>query len=210
MRTNTAYKEAALEALKGNWKQAVLAVLVLFVIAALAGGLPLTGSSFLAFGGNLLVILIVVPLEFTMLNAFRSLLNTGDNRILDNMFSEASNNYGRVLLGSVLMSVFIFLWTLLLIVPGIIKSFAYALTPYLLKDCPELSPNQCIDLSQEMMKGHKTDLFILWLSFIGWALLSMITFGIGFIFLIPYMYTAMAGFYEDVKAEYEAKRQAAA
>ena len=70
------------------------------------------------------------------------------------------------------------------------------------KDFPELSVNQAINLSQKMMKGHKFDYFWLGLSFIGWILLGLLTLGIGYIWLIPYMYTSYAAFYEEVKKEY--------
>ena len=70
---------------------------------------------------------------------------------------------------------------------------------------PELSANEAIDLSKAMMKGHKFDLFWLGLSFIGWGVLTILTAGIGIFWLMPYMYTAYAAFYQDVKAEYETK-----
>ena len=101
-----------------------------------------------------------------------------------------------------LMNVFISLWSLLLIIPGFIKLYAYALTPYILIDNPEISANQAINLSQKMMKGHKFDLFFLHFSFIGWFFLSIFTFGIGLLWLLPYMMTAQAAFYQDVKKEY--------
>jgi uncharacterized membrane protein len=94
------------------------------------------------------------------------------------------------------------LWTLLLIVPGIVKGLAYSLTPFIVKDNPQLSPNQAINLSMKMMKGHKFDLFYLYLSFIGWIFLAILTLGIGLLWVIPYMQTSMAAFYLDVKNDY--------
>jgi uncharacterized membrane protein len=108
-----------------------------------------------------------------------------------------------------LMGVYTLAWTLLLIIPGIIKSFSYALTPFILTDKPELSANEAIELSMKMMDGHKLDLFILYLSFIGWYLLSFLTLCIGMLWVMPYQYTTMVAFYEDVKAEYESKAVAA-
>ena len=101
------------------------------------------------------------------------------------------------------MYLFTFLWTLLFIIPGIIKAFSYAMSPYILEENPELSANEAIDRSRAMMKGHKFDLFWLYLSFIGWGFLCIFTLGIGLLWLMPYMQTAEAAFYEDVKAEYE-------
>ena len=100
------------------------------------------------------------------------------------------------------MYIFIALWSLLLIIPGIVKSLSYAMTPYILEENPELSANEAIDRSRAMMRGHKYDLLWLYLSFIGWFLLSFLTLGIGLLWLIPYVETAQAAFYEDVKADY--------
>ena len=100
-----------------------------------------------------------------------------------------------------LQKVYIFLWTLLLIIPGIIKAFSYAMTSYILKDNPEIKNNEAIEKSMQMMQGHKMDLFLLYLSFIGWAILSVLTLGIGFIFLTPYVNAAVSHFYEDLKEE---------
>ena len=76
------------------------------------------------------------------------------------------------------------------------------MTPYILEDNPELGAVDAIHRSRMMMRGHKFDLFWLYLSFIGWFLLSLLTLGIGFLWLVPYMETAQAAFYEEVKADY--------
>ena len=110
-----------------------------------------------------------------------------------------------IVLGQLLMGIFIFLWSLLLIVPGIIKAYSYAMTPYILVDRPELSVRDAIRLSGRMMSGRKLDLFCLHLSFIGWMLLCILTLGIGILFLSPYMMTAQAAFYQDVRSDYEMK-----
>jgi uncharacterized membrane protein len=112
--------------------------------------------------------------------------------------------FPRVLFLIILQIVFIFLWSLLLVIPGIIKSFAYAMTPYVLKDNPELSRLEAIERSRLMMKGNKWRLFVLWLSFIGWFFVGLLTLGIGFFWIGPYIYTTMAAFYEDIKANYVA------
>ena len=83
---------------------------------------------------------------------------------------------------------------LLFIIPGIIKSFSYAMTYFIINDHPEYSINQAITESRRMMDGHKMEYFILCLSFIGWFILSCITLGIGFLWLIPYFYTTSAAF----------------
>ena len=101
-----------------------------------------------------------------------------------------------------LMTIMVFLWSLLLIIPGIIKWFSYAMTPFILEENPELSASEAIHRSRMMMRGHKFDLFYLYLSFIGWFILCILTAGIGFLWLGPYVDTALAAFYEEVKADY--------
>lgn len=230
MKTNQDYKNAALRALKGNWASAVLATIILFAAAMVLSGpysVPYTKviidnpqisgmassnpEAYLAAmapvmrGSGIMILaffLLFYPLCVGYYNACNKLLIEGDDRLTSNMFSIAFNNFGHKVCGMFLMYVFIFLWSLLFLIPGIIKTFSYAMTPYILEENPELSANQAIDRSRAMMKGHKFDLFYLWLSFIGWGILCMFTLGIGFLWLTPYMYTATASFYEDVKADY--------
>lgn len=97
-----------------------------------------------------------------------------------------------------LMGIYIFLWTLLFIIPGIIKGYSYAMTPYILLEHPELSANDAITRSKEMMNGHKWRLFCLHFSFIGWGILCLFTFGIGYLWLMPYMEASNAAFYRDL------------
>lgn len=232
MKTNTQYKNEALAALKGNWAPAVLVTVVFLAIATLCIGpaeMPMLTGSFdseavaaMAAAGDLagvldaystlsswsslsslLRIFVYNVLSVGFAVAFLLLLRNGDDRLTSNMFEVSFRQYWHKVWGMFLMYLFIALWTLLFILPGIVKAFSYALTPYILEENPDLSANEAIDHSRAMMKGHKFDLFYLYLSFIGWFFLSFLTLGIGFFWLIPYMYTAQAAFYEDVKADYE-------
>lgn len=151
---------------------------------------------------SLLMILIIMPLSVGAANAFHKLLVAGDNNLTSNMFSMALGNYWHKVWGMLLVGIFISLWSLLLVIPGIIKAFSYSMTPYILEENPELSANEAIDRSRAMMRGHKFDLFWLYLSFIGWAILCLFTAGIGFLWLAPYVTTTQAAFYEEVKADY--------
>jgi len=99
------------------------------------------------------------------------------------------------------MALFIFLWALLLWVPGIIAAYRYAMAPYLMAQNPALGIREAVNISKEMMRGRKGRLFCLHLSFIGWALLSVLTFGIGFLWLEPYMKAAEAAFYLNVSGQ---------
>ena len=103
-----------------------------------------------------------------------------------------------------LRTLFIVLWSLLFIIPGIVKGLSYAMTPFILEEHPEMTASQAIKASMQLMDGHKMDLFILGLSFIGWSLLACLTMGIGFLFLNPYMNAAYAAFYRDISSKQEA------
>ena len=151
----------------------------------------------------LLLFFVVLPLSLGFANAFLKLLVQGDNALPENMYKFATKNYWHKVWGLFLMTLFTFLWSLLLVIPGIVKMFSYSMTPFILEEHPELTANEAIDHSRAMMKGHKFDLFWLLLSFIGWMILCLFTFGIGYLWLMPYIQTSIAGFYEDVKADYE-------
>lgn len=111
------------------------------------------------------------------------------------------NMFGKAFLTNLLVGLFLLLWTLLLIVPGIIMSFAYSQTFYIMQENPDMKAMEAIRASKELMKGYKWKLFCLDLSFIGWALLAILTFGIGFVFLTPYVEQAHCAFYNNLKAE---------
>ena len=111
------------------------------------------------------------------------------------------NNFGASFIAGLLMTVFICLWTLLLYIPGIIAAFRYSMTFYILADNPELSGYDAIKKSKEMMVGHKWELFVLLLSFFWWYILGMITFGLAYIYVQPYIDATMVNYYEKLKAE---------
>ena len=209
MRTNQEYKNAALDRLRGNWTAPVIATLVFTVIALVCSSgqaLPYikanTGMT-LWLGGAcfLLMVFVVNPLIVGYDNAMRLFYERGEEDILSNMFKIATTNYLHKVLGMFLMDLKVLLWTLLLIIPGIIMTFAYAMTPYILEEHPEIGAWDASTRSREMMKGHKIDLFWLYLSFIGWVILGILTFGIGYFWLSPYVSCSEIGFYNDLKAE---------
>lgn len=204
MRTNQDYKEAALAALNGNWTPVVLATLVYIAVAALCTGtaeLPVSVSKVFASASFLVAVLIINPLEVGYANAIRLFYNQRQNNVVENTFKIPLSDYGRVVITMLLVAVKTFLWALLLIIPGIVKSFAYSMTPYILVENPGMSASEAIRRSEEMMREHKFDLFYLYLSFIGWFILSVLTCGIGFFWSIPYSQTAVVAFYNDLKAE---------
>lgn len=189
-------RATAVVALKGKWGSAVLTTLVLFVIAYAA-------SAILEFIPRVNIVAVIVTVILTSdfdKVAFLTMLRTGEQVRVDCVFDLFKES--RLWVTILLMYVYKSLWALLFIIPGIIKGYAYAMTPFILNDNPDLRANEAIELSMAMMNGHKWDLFCLKLSFIGWVLLCIFTFGIGYLWLIPYRYTSYAVFYEDVKAEF--------
>lgn len=191
MKTSSELRAQAWGVLSGKWGMAVVATLVYFVISGVLSCIP--------FISYIAVLLVSLPLAYgftiMLLNVVR-----GSDVQLDTM-GEGFKDYGRILGTMLLSSVYQFLWMLLLIIPGIIKGYSYALTPYLLKDHPELKFNAAIEESMRLMSGNKMRLFLLDLSFIGWFLLGIITFGIAFLWITPYWNTARAAFYEDLMSD---------
>ena len=107
--------------------------------------------------------------------------------------------FGAGFLQALLRDLYCFLWGLLFIIPGIVKRYSYAMTPFILAEYPTLTANQSIAMSCKMMNGHKHELFILDLTFIGWVLLSFLSLGIGNLWLNPYRNAAYAAFYRQLK-----------
>lgn len=125
--------------------------------------------------------------------------NTSTKPAFSTIFSGFKTRYGRNVGIMLLMYIKAFLWTLLLIVPGIIKSFEYAIIPYILADDPEITSKEAFKKAKAMMQGNKWRLFKLNFSFIGWILLCCLTLGIGTFFLVPYIEAANAEFYMELK-----------
>ena len=211
MRTNQDYKNAALDRLRDNWSPAVLATIVITILCLVCTGgqtvpqdVPNANTGLILWlcgGSFLLSIFVINPLIVGYDNAMRLFYERGDTEILSNLFKIATTNYFHKVWGMFLMELKVFLWSLLFLIPGIIMSFSYAMTPYILEEHPEIGAWEASTRSKEIMTGHRFDLFWLYLSFIGWALLCILTFGIGLFWLIPYMSASEIGFYEDLKAE---------
>ncbi len=204
MREASELRAAARESLSGKWGGAVVVTLV---YVAITGLVPVGAQVGIAEWVGSILQLLLIPVSVSYMMAFLDNNRSSNEYKVEQLF-ECFKDYTRLLGTSLLMGVYTFLWALLLIIPGIIKGLSYGMTYFILRDYPELKYNSAIELSMAMMKGHKWDLFYLYLTFIGWILLACLTLGIGFLWLNPYMYSTMAHFYEDVKAEYEAKQVA--
>ena len=123
----------------------------------------------------------------------------GEKVDIADMFSGFSD-YWRNVGGILFMYVFIFLWSLLFIIPGIIKSLAYFMAPYILAESKSVPSDQAIKLSMRMTQGYKGEIFVMALSFIGWGILTAMTFGLlGILYTGPYISTSFAGLYDELK-----------
>ena len=201
MLTRPELRTQARETLQGKWTQPVLATLILFAIGGLLQGFSKSQSAILVGLYFLLYLLGVLNLQYGF-NVAILRFNRGREKTINEMFSAGlKEDYGRVLGIVLLRAVFVFLWMLLLIIPGIIKAYSYAMTDFIAEDNPELEANECINRSMAMMDGHKMELFLLDLSYIGWILLGCITFGIGMLWVSPWITMAHVKFYEQLKAE---------
>ena len=200
MKTISEYKDMALLSLEGKWGKAAIATLIVFIILELFGSSP----SFFMDPIPSMVLqgvfsLLLLPLVWGHFIFFLRLIRD-ENLDYGHLF-DGFNQYFRIFLAELLKGIYILLWALLLIIPGLIKEYSYAMTEFILKDNPEMSGEEAICESMRLMQGHKMQLFLLDLSMIGWLILSILTLGIGLLFLLPYNYTAHAHFYEDLKAK---------
>ncbi len=199
MKSAKEYRAAARASLSNRWGGAVIMTLVYEAIMFVVSCLDFVNKD-LHLGA--IAVLLLLPMAYGFMVAFLDNIRENKEYKVGQIFV-GFNDYTRILGTLLLKGIYTFLWYLLLIIPGVIKQYSYAMTDYILRDHPELKNNAAIERSMAMMKGHKFDLFYLHLTFIGWALLCIVTLGIGLLWLYPYMLSAQAHFYEERKAEFE-------
>ncbi|MFJ8261118.1 DUF975 family protein [Rummeliibacillus sp. NPDC094406] len=208
-------KRESLQSLKGNWGLAVLLTFImsilfyvlLFMISLL--NLVLTSGLYVWFNQdeitNVMVVLYLIidisliPLLIGVYWFYLSLVRENKPQI-STVLSVYHNGKTpiKLIVAYTLQKIFVILWSLLLIIPGIIKTIAYSQTFYILRDHPEYTILEAISESRRRMNGFKWNYFLLQLSFIGWGILCLFSLGIGFLWLVPYVSTANATFYNRV------------
>ena len=212
--------------LEGTWGISVGVALV----AALLGGLIVGTGSNINFNFNEDTVCNLPPIFWTVLLPLVSLagllgivsfilggtvelgyakflLKQYDRKELQ--FSDLFSQFERFGTGfaqKFLRTLYTCLWALLLVIPGTAKGLSYAMTPFILEEHPEMTASEAIKASMKLMDGHKMDLFILGLTFIGWEILACLTMGIGFLFLNPYMNAAYAAFYRNISGQRQEAR----
>lgn len=196
IKTNSELRKSAMTTLSGRWGSVIL----LFAIYAMITGVASSIPAISIFG-----IVLTFPLSYGLSRAFLNFFRSKDYAPQIEELFVGFKDFQRIFITMALAALYTFLWGLLFVIPGVIKSMSYALTPYILVDEPELTNNAAIEKSMAMMKGYKMKLFLMSLNFAMWAMLSMVTCGIALLWVCPYIQTTMAAFYEDVKSEYSAK-----
>lgn len=203
MKTFYEYRAQAREALQNRWGEAAIVSLIILV-AAMVISIP----SFMAeWAGSITTVLsvLILPLQYAYYISLLERTRGGEEELtrftLQYAISHAYANTRFLLAGLLIMLISMVLAIFTLGIGAIIVNYMYSMVPYLLHDYPELTPREAMKISREMMSGQKWNLFVLDLTFIGWILLSILTAGIGMIFVEPYMSTTRAAYYEDLKSE---------
>ncbi len=176
--------------LGGKWGTVALIAFVHALLISVASALSTIGI------GAIALFLVSGPFTYGMTIASMSV--TRKEKTEFNMLFAGFSRFEDSFLLYLLNRLFIFLWTLLLVIPGIIKTYSYSMGYFILHDHPELTPNQARKRSMELMKGNKWRLFCLDFSFIGWWILCLMTFGILSFWIDPYHQAARAEFYENL------------
>lgn len=213
----------ARQALAGRW---LIAILVTLLASILGGAVASTNVSFnfdfdpgtlqnlpeeirIAIGGVLGIMATVGIFLGTVQFVFGGVVKLGYCQFLlkmqdgeepegKDLFS-CSNQFGDGFILNLLTGLYTALWTLLFIIPGIVAAYSYAMAPFIMSENPGMKASEAISASKAMMNGHKAELFVLDLSFIGWCILNVFTLGIGSLWLNPYMNAAHAAFYRSLQ-----------
>lgn len=183
------YRRSARMKMQGNTSTLVVAYLLYSLIVAVLSLTGIGGIAVSIFSGAFLV-----GIAGMFLNNSR-----GETPKIEDIFGGFKTELGRNIVAGLLVYIFTALWTLLFIIPGIIKSYAYSMTFFICKDNPDMDASDAIAASKEMMKGHKWELFCLNFSFIGWYILCILTLGILSFWVGPFVQAANAEFYENLK-----------
>lgn len=187
----------------------LIIIMVYFIVMGLQGALTtgalithkMTGNYLvtqtLILLSSVVVFFIAMPMEIGVKLFFLNL--TRSEAEMGNLVSPFKNSYDKAVTIIFMRNLKILLWSLLLIVPGIIKAYEYAMIPYIVADEPDIQRKEAFIRSKKLMEGNKVNLLKLQISFIGWYIAALLPLGAGFMFLAPYTNTAYALFYEELK-----------
>ena len=179
------YRQKTWEQLRKSYWSVLVAVLIVMAVS--------TASAPLVF---ILVGPMLVGQAYYLMDVA---INENEGKNFELLIEGFKKSLVNSIVANILVGIFTFLWALLFIIPGIIKYYAYSMTPFIIADEPDIDFMAAIKKSQELMHGHKFRLFKLQLSFIGWFFLGALAFGIGLFFVYPYYQLAHANFYLDIR-----------
>lgn len=212
--TRAELKSAAKEQIKGNIGKYFLCYLIVMIGYFLLVNLPIqavtkkmTRDILLGRSVSFLPFIFIIIFGFIIASPIQlsfvklELGMTKNENIKVSGLIEGYKRTGACIALTLLIQIFVMLWSLLLLIPGIIKSLSYSMAFYVLADNPQMSAMEALNESKEIMKGHKWEFFVLNLSFILWILLGAITFGLAFIYVMPYMRATTANFYNSIKVK---------
>lgn len=217
--TRKELKDNAKQYLRGNWGWAIIVFLITAIIVGIfTGAGHWLDETYINYDGTNIFYQFASPIgsillwigSFIGLSRNIAFLELRDDQKEEKPYMAAfsvftENRFGPELINFVLVSIFTFLWTWLLIIPGIIKAYSYSMTPYIVKDMvasdKQVGATDGINASKELMKGHKMNLFIFDLSFLGWNILAAVTCGLGYLWVTPYYQTAKANFYRHIAGD---------
>ena len=182
------------ETLKAKWGVVIGGTVLYWILLLVLGSVPYLG---------ILSCIIMGPMAAGLALFFLKLIRNETPEIAD-VFSGFSN-FLNAMVARLLVLLFTVLWALLLIVPGIIAAYGYSQTMYIVAENPTMTGPDALRQSKAMMKGFKWKLFCLQCRYIGWAILGVVTFGIGLIWVLPMIYAAKAKFYDELRTDYEAR-----
>lgn len=156
----------------------------------------------IAFGSIVVVgsLLLIGPMSYGLARVTCGAVK-GKQADMKDMITGFTENVGQTIILGIMQNIFILLWSILFVIPGIVKTYSYAMSFYLQQDSYDKDWRKSLDESKRMMDGHKWQLFCLDLSFIGWYIVGALCFGIGVLWVTPYHQTARANFYEALKAD---------
>ena len=198
-------KEKAKKSLQGKYGEAIKLFLVFFLIS-LASSMVIAFLEFWGINENIsslladIISLVISGLLYFGYYSFFLKISRNEEVTWNELFARTDLFLPYIAI-SLLVGIFTLLWTLLLIIPGIIAAISYSMVYFVALDNPELGAMDVIRKSKELMHGHKMDYFILELSFIGWSIVGIFTLGLLYLWLVPYMKVTMANFYNEIKKD---------
>lgn len=197
------YKQQAKQLMDGKYTNVIVILLIISIISGLfsSGNFNFQNPNFGARLLSIITFALSAGFSFGTTKMFIGVTKDVNPEIEDILLVGFKNNYVRSLVTALLQSVYIFLWSLLLIIPGIIKAYAYSMSFYLLNKEPELQHSDAITKSKDYMNGHKMDIFLLHLSYIGWFFLSLFTAGILLLWVMPKLMTAQTLMFDEIYLE---------